>query len=245
MPDPPILIIAADDYGYWPSYNRGILKAIEREAIDSVGVMVEREHCEPEPLLETGIEIGLHLEFEGRWGRRSGKPAGNALHIQLDRFSRLFKRWPDYIDGHRNCHARPELLSHVADMAGQLKIPVRSVNRRHRELLRERGIATQDHLIGRSSPAEPLPDAALKQLDPGVTIWFTHPGYPDPDSKSSYNQAREEDLDMLISLTLRTRAGDSPLGDVRRATHREALAHVMRETARETQDLSGEELPAD
>ena len=70
-----ILVITADDYGYWPSYNRGILDAIGMGAVDCVSAMVEREHCEPEPLLETGVEIGLHIEFEGRWGPRSGPPA--------------------------------------------------------------------------------------------------------------------------------------------------------------------------
>ena len=66
------LIITADDYGYWPSYNEGILAAIEAGAIDSVSAMVDREYCDPAPLLESGVEVGLHLEFEGRWGPRSG-----------------------------------------------------------------------------------------------------------------------------------------------------------------------------
>ncbi len=73
-----MLVITGDDYGYWPSYNEGILEAIEMGGLDSVSAMVEREYCEPEPLLETGVEIGLHIEFEGRWGPRSGAPARTA-----------------------------------------------------------------------------------------------------------------------------------------------------------------------
>src|SRR5882672_6868221 len=103
--DQPRLIIAADDYGYWPSYNRGIFEAIDRGMIDSVGAMVEREHCEVAPLLESGVEIGLHIEFEGRWGSRSGNAAERSLDVQLDRFSRMFGRWPAYLDGHHHCHA--------------------------------------------------------------------------------------------------------------------------------------------
>src|SRR5262249_38202540 len=65
------LVITADDYGYWPTYNQGIIEAVEMGAVMSVGAMVEREYCDPKPLLESGVEVGLHIEFEGRWGPRS------------------------------------------------------------------------------------------------------------------------------------------------------------------------------
>jgi predicted glycoside hydrolase/deacetylase ChbG (UPF0249 family) len=220
-----ILIIAADDYGYWPSYNEGILEAIRRGVVDSVGALVERDHCDPAPLLETGIEIGLHLEFEGRWGKRSRNAAKRSLDVQLDRFTRFFHSWPAYLDGHHHCHARPELIEPVATIAKQIRVPVRSVNERHRQLLRERGIPTQDHLIGRVSPQEEHPDSALRSLDPGVTIWFLHPGYPDPDSGSSYDGAREADLDLLLRLSLLQRTGQPAWGKARRSTHTEALTH--------------------
>jgi hypothetical protein len=199
--DRPELIIAADDYGYWPSYNQGILEAIDRGMIDSVGAMVEREHCDPAPLLDTGVEIGLHLEFEGRWGARSGNAAARALDVQLDRFSRMFGSWPAYVDGHHHCHARPEMVSHVNDRAKQL---------------------------GRLSPEEPLPDPkSLEQLSPGVTIWFLHPGRPDPESGSAYDEAREEDLEMLLRLHLRERISDDPFGNAVRTTHHEAFRRVF------------------
>lgn len=228
MPEPreTRLIIAADDYGYWPSYNRGIFEAIDRGMIDAVSAMVEREHCEPEPLLASGVEIGLHLEFEGRWGRRSGKAARRALEVQLDRFARMFGRWPAYIDGHHDCHARAEMLSHIDDRAGQLGLPVRSVSADHRQLLRERGIPTEDHLIGRLSPEEPLPGKALERLLPGTTIWFVHPGRPDPESGSSYDAARQEDLELLLRLHLRERIGDKPFGEAIRSTHAEAFERL-------------------
>ena len=36
------LIISADDYGYSPAYDEGILEAAEAEAIDAVSVLVRR-----------------------------------------------------------------------------------------------------------------------------------------------------------------------------------------------------------
>src|SRR5215207_6975841 len=107
MPSERTLVITGDDYGYWPSYNDGIIEAIEMGALDCVSAMVERDYCDPKPLLERGVEIGLHIEFEGRWGPRSGAPARTALQVQLDRFVDLFGRWPSFLNGHKHCHARP------------------------------------------------------------------------------------------------------------------------------------------
>jgi predicted glycoside hydrolase/deacetylase ChbG (UPF0249 family) len=220
------LIITADDYGYWPSYNEGILAAIEAGAIDAVSAMVEREFCDPQPLLETGVEVGLHLEFEGRWGPRSGAPARTALRVQIDRFVDLFHRWPSYLDGHKHCHARPELATPVLQVAEQIKVPVRSVNPDHRQWLRERGVATPDLLLGRSRSQDPVEPVELRSLPRGVTEWMTHPGYPDPESGSEYDLGRREDLDELLRARVRERF-DTPIWgeDVRRSTHADAFAY--------------------
>jgi predicted glycoside hydrolase/deacetylase ChbG (UPF0249 family) len=212
------LVITADDYGYWPSYNQGILEAIEMGALDCVSAMVDREYCDPAPLLESGVEIGLHIEFEGRWGPRSGAPARTSLRVQLDRFVDLFGRWPSFLNGHKNCHARPELATPVFQTAQQIKAPVRSVNPDHRQWLRERGIDTQDMLIGRSDSKEPAEPAQLRDLPSGVTEWVTHPGHPDPDSGSSYDLARQEDLGLLQKLMLLARFDEPVWGDARRTT---------------------------
>ena len=125
--------------------------------------MVEREYCEPEPLLETGVEIGLHIEFEGRWGPRSGAPARTALRVQLERFGDLFGRWPSFLNGHKHCHARPELATPVFQTAQQIGAPVRSVNPDHRQWLRERDIDTPDLLIGRTESKEPAEPPEVRE----------------------------------------------------------------------------------
>jgi hypothetical protein len=87
---------------------------------------------------------------------------------------------------------------------------VRSADADHRRVLRSAGAATPDRLIGRYSEE---PDGALPvELGPvvegkgdlpgGITEWMVHPGHPDPESGSGYDQAREEDLDLLLSLCL-------------------------------------------
>jgi len=218
------LVITADDYGYWPSYNDGILTAVEAGAIDSVSAMVQREYCDPKPLLESGIEIRLHIEFEGRWGARSAAPARTSLRVQLDRFVDLFGRWPAYLDGHHHCHARPELATPVMQAAQQIGVPVRWVSRDHRQWLSERGIATPDAVVGRLDGSEPAEPPELRDLAPGITEWFTHPGYPDPESGSEYDEERREDLDAVLKLRVRARF-DTPIWEgAIRANHAQAFA---------------------
>jgi predicted glycoside hydrolase/deacetylase ChbG (UPF0249 family) len=216
------LIITADDYGYWPTYNEGILAAIEAGAIDAVSAMVDREHCDPAPLLECGVEVGLHIEFEGRWGPRSAAPARTALRVQMDRFVDLFHRWPAFLNGHRHCHARPEMATPVLQTAQQIGVPVRSVGRDHRQWLRERGVATPDLLIGRLRTHEPVEPPELRSLPRGVTEWCVHPGYPDAESGSEYDLARREDLDAVLRARVRARFDKPIWGDAVRTVHSEA-----------------------
>jgi predicted glycoside hydrolase/deacetylase ChbG (UPF0249 family) len=175
----------------------------------------------------------LHLEFEGRWGPRSGAPARTALRVQLDRFVDLFHRWPSFLNGHKHCHARPELATPVFQMAKQIRIPVRSVNQDHRQWLRERGIATNNYLIGRVRSKDPVEPPELRKLSTGVTEWMVHPGHPDPDSGSSYDLARHEDLQLLQRCMVRARYDEPVWGDAQRVAQIEAFAPERDEPAEE------------
>jgi predicted glycoside hydrolase/deacetylase ChbG (UPF0249 family) len=210
-----LLIVTADDYGYSPLYNRGILRAAREGALDAVGAMVGRGWCDPAPLLATGVEVGLHLEWDG-----AGDAEG-ALRVQLELFERLFGGRAAYLDGHHHCHAGGAMEQVVAAAAARAGLPVRSVDERHRLFLRERGVATPDRLVGRVEPGERALPAELEALPPGVTEWMVHPGEPDPQAGSAYDAARAEDLELLLSgAPVRGEGG----GEVRRASHRAALA---------------------
>jgi chitin disaccharide deacetylase len=190
----PALLITADDYGYAPSYDAGIAEAARAGAIDAVSAMVTRYAPDPEALGESGVEVGLHLELEAA-----------SLGDQLQRFEAAFDRPPAYLDGHHHCHARGARAVAVADLARERGLPVRSVDARHRRLLRCKGVATPDRLVGRLSPAEPALPGEIADLcrgdgPDGVTEWMTHPGRGDPSAGSSYDAAREEDLRLLLSL---------------------------------------------
>lgn len=216
MPENRALIISADDYGYSPRYDEGILEAVDARAVDSVSAMVTRERLDPEPLLATGVEVGLHLELapELTQGERASPRARDEALRQLDRqleaFAAAFTSPPAYLDGHRHCHAHAGLATAVAREAARGGLPVRSVDAGHRRILRREGVATPDRLVGRySEEAEGALPVELRpvvdgegELPEGVTEWMVHPGHPDPESESRYDQAREEDLDLLLSLCL-------------------------------------------
>jgi len=210
------LIITADDYGYSPGYDEGIVEAAAAGAVDSVSVMVTRGRLDTEPLLQTGVETGLHLELPLELteletaGSREREAALRALSEQLEAFESALGGPPAYLDGHRHCHAQAGLAAAVAREARRHRLPVRSIDAAHRRILRGEGVATPDRLVGRYSEE---PEGALPvelqavvdgdgELDPGVTEWMVHPGYPDRDSGSGYDRAREEDLDLLLSLCL-------------------------------------------
>jgi predicted glycoside hydrolase/deacetylase ChbG (UPF0249 family) len=201
------LIITADDYGYAPGYDDGIVEAAQAGAVDAVSAMVTRYAPAPGPLDETCVAIGLHLDLE-----RAG------MDEQLRAFERLFGRGPAYLDGHHHCHARGAPAVAVADLARARGLPVRSVDARHRRLLRCKGVATPDRLVGRLTESEPALPAEVAALiegggNEGVTEWMTHPGRAAPLPGSSYDAGREEDLRLLLEL-----ARDAGLEQIR-TTH--------------------------
>jgi predicted glycoside hydrolase/deacetylase ChbG (UPF0249 family) len=219
------LIITADDWGYSPRYNAGIEEAARAGAVDAVSALVLRDACDPAPLLECEVEVGLHLEPPESEGRGA---ALEAPRRQARMFERLFGSPPAYIDGHHHCHATLPLATAVEDLALELRVPLRAVGEDHRFRLEERGIASPDRLVGRMQECEPalprmLVEAQLAGTLPwGTTEWAVHPGRSDPDSGSSYDRGREEDLALLLRL-----ADDEMLAGAR-ATHRAALGAAAR-----------------
>jgi chitin disaccharide deacetylase len=223
----PVLIVTADDYGYMPDYDRGILEAVAAGAVDAVSAFSGPARSpDPAPLLETGVEIGLHLDgfpMSLVGGERELELMRAHVAGQLQGFEQIFGTGPAYIDGHRHCHAGGPQTDAVAEFARDRGVPVRSVGEAHRGRLRELGAMTPDHLIGRVVESDPALPAELDEggaLAEGVTEWMVHPGHADHASGSSYDAGREEDLSLLLAL------GDRDAWaarEIERRTHAEAL----------------------
>jgi predicted glycoside hydrolase/deacetylase ChbG (UPF0249 family) len=210
------LIITADDWGYSRRYNAGIEEAARAGAVDAVSAMVLRPACDPAPILECGVEVGLHLELPEATAHRE---VFDLPRRQADAFERTFGVLPAYIDGHHHCHATLPLATAAEDMAVELRVPLRAVGEDHRFRLEERGIPCPQRLVGRLDEGMPaLPRVLAEALEGealpwGATEWVVHPGRRDPEAGSSYDRGREEDLALLLRL-----AHDESLAAVR-ATH--------------------------
>jgi predicted glycoside hydrolase/deacetylase ChbG (UPF0249 family) len=213
----PALIITADDFGYSPRYDEGILEAARAGAVDAVSVLVRGGT--PGSLAQTSVEIGLHLDISSK-----RIEAMREAEEQVRRFEELFGAPPAYLDGHHHSHAAPSVAAGVGQLGRELGVPVRSVDDRHRRLLRALGVGTQDHLIGRLDQSEPVMPREIQSvldggaLPAGVTEWIVHPGHMDPGAGSRYDTGRGEDLALVLDL-----ASNQALREAR-TTHR-AAAH--------------------
>jgi predicted glycoside hydrolase/deacetylase ChbG (UPF0249 family) len=202
-PDTPHLIITADDWGYSPRYNEGILEAARVGAVDAVSAMVIRSWCDPAPLLACDVEVGLHLELPPDSEQATAR---QEPRLQAELFETAFGRPPAHIDGHHHCHAVPPLADGAEELAAELGVRVRGVSAAHRDRLRGKGIETPDRLVGRIEPSEPALPAEISSvlehgnLPYGLTEWIVHPGRPDAERGSAYDSAREEDLAVLLSI---------------------------------------------
>ncbi len=194
------LIITADDYGYSPAYDAGILKAARAGAVDAVSVMVRRGPLDVPSLLATGVEVGLHLELKPGSARA-------AAELQLDAFEAAFARRPAFLDGHHHAHAAPGIAMTVGQLAAERGLVTRSVDEGHRRLLRRLGVPTPDLLVGRLGESEPAMPPELEAMMIGewgpaarVVEWMAHPGHTDRASGSTFDAGREQDLRLLLDL---------------------------------------------
>jgi predicted glycoside hydrolase/deacetylase ChbG (UPF0249 family) len=195
----PALIITADDFGYSPRYDEGILEAARAGAVDAVSVLVRGGAVGS--LAQAKVEIGLHLDISAKRSE-----AMREAQEQVRRFEELFGAPPAYLDGHHHSHAAPSVAAGVGQLARELGAPVRSVDDRHRRLLRALGVNTQDHVIGRLDQSEPVMPPEIQSvldggaLPSGVTEWIVHPGHMDPSAGSRYDTGRGEDLALVLDL---------------------------------------------
>ncbi len=189
------LIIVADDYGYAARFNEGIGKAVEQGLATAVSVMVNRPYVEAAVLKNWPVSLGLHAEVLDM----TPDEAGQAIDEQLSKFRSLFGRGPDFLNRHKNTPVAPDLVDVFVDVAKKYQLPLRGMDRDDLMLLRERGCLVVDYFMASydKQPAEVF--AMLNNLPAGVGEFMVHPGYFDPESRSSYNRPREIELQTLLS----------------------------------------------
>jgi hypothetical protein len=116
------IVLCADDYGIAPGVSQAIRDLLERGRLSATSCMVVSPDFAAEgPLLKPFLDradIGLHLTLtldrplaslmQAAYLRRFDRQAIAAeIERQIESFSRVLGRGPDFIDGHQHVHLLP------------------------------------------------------------------------------------------------------------------------------------------
>jgi predicted glycoside hydrolase/deacetylase ChbG (UPF0249 family) len=195
------LVVNADDLGYDPEIDRGILEAHARGIVTSATAMVETPFAaDALRAAPPSLGVGLHAVLEAGASRAG---AEGALRRQLARFRALRGAGPTHLDSHKHAHARPEVLEAFAAVAAELGVPVRALDAPMREALRARGIAVADRFLGDAAlrPAWTLEALlrAIAEIGEGTTELMAHPGHAPSHARTSFGAEREVELAALCA----------------------------------------------
>ncbi|PTL84331.1 hypothetical protein DAT35_11795 [Vitiosangium sp. GDMCC 1.1324] len=215
-----VLIINADDLGYDPAVSRGVLRAMQEGIVSSASFMVNTPYSETAAREARGLPLGLHFNLTRGlpvWAAfPSGHLRGGALseplaqHLtpdeveaealaQLERLDTLLGQPATHVDVHQLLHRHPNVFEGLTRAAHTARLPVRAIDANMRRALRERGVPTNDHVIGETGAEAYWTLERLEQIlatlpEDGVIELVCHPGYMPEAVKSGYARQREVEL---------------------------------------------------
>ena len=206
------LVVNADDLGYDPEIDRGILEGHARGVVTSATAMVDTPFA-PQALRAAprGLGLGLHAVLDPKLSRAEAEAE---LLRQIERFTQLRGAPPTHLDSHKHHHAAPELLAAFATVAAARNLPVRAIDEEMRRTLRTSGVRTPDGFLGDADlrpcwTAERLA-STVAALGEGTTELMCHPGYAPSHARTSFGTEREIELRAVCDPRVRealTRAG--------------------------------------
>lgn len=224
-----IAIVNADDLGYDPEIDRGILEASERGLVTSATVLVTMPFAQAavEAARKGRLGLGLHVNLvrgkpltpspsfvqangemdESLASRADPNDVTREVHAQIDRFRSLAGMSPTHLDVHRHAHRYAPILAGILVAARDRRLPVRAIDDGMRSAVRAAGIACPDHFLGKAE-AEPWWTVdrllqAARAMPPGVTEIMCHPGYRPVSVTSRYSSQREVELASLTDPAVR------------------------------------------
>jgi predicted glycoside hydrolase/deacetylase ChbG (UPF0249 family) len=218
------LIVNADDLGYDPEIDRGILEAHARGIVGSATAMVETPFAEAAlRAAPASLAVGLHAVLDPA---ADAAAAEAALRRQLRRFLALRGELPTHLDSHKHAHAAPGPFAAVIRVAQEHRLPVRALDAAMRGALRAAGLATADAFLGDAARRPAWTEArlleALERLEEGTTELMAHPGYRPSQARTSFGVEREAELAALVSPRVRAlvRSAGLHLGSYRDVARR-------------------------
>jgi predicted glycoside hydrolase/deacetylase ChbG (UPF0249 family) len=141
-----LLVVNADDLGYDPEIDRGILEAHARGIVTSATVMVLTPFARAAlAAAPATLGIGLHAVVSAALSRAEAEAE---LGAQLARFEDLRGAAPTHLDSHKHAHAAPAILAAFTAVAVERGLPVRAIDAPMRAALRAGGVVTADRFLG-------------------------------------------------------------------------------------------------
>jgi predicted glycoside hydrolase/deacetylase ChbG (UPF0249 family) len=199
------LIVNADDLGYDPEIDRGILEAHASGIVTSATAMVETPFAaEALRAAPASLAVGLHAVLDPAGGAGEAEAA---LTRQLKRFLALRGQPPSHLDTHKHAHAAPGPFAALVRVALAHRLPVRSIDASMRAALRAAGVRTADAFLGDAGLRPAWTEArlleALGGVGEGTTELMAHPGHAPSHARTSFGSEREQELAALVSPKVR------------------------------------------
>jgi predicted glycoside hydrolase/deacetylase ChbG (UPF0249 family) len=195
-----LLVVNADDLGYDPEIDRGILEAHARGIVTAASAMVDTPFAARAfALAPPALDLGLHAVVADGL---AGAALEDDLERQLRRFAALRGGPPTHLDSHRHAHAAPGMEPVFARVAVRARLPLRAIDAGMRARLRAAGVRTTDAFLGDASAfpfwtrARLL--AALASLPAGSVELMCHPGYAPSRARTRFGAEREVELAALV-----------------------------------------------
>lgn len=237
------IVLCADDYGIAPGVSRAIRDLLERGRLSATSCMVVSPDFAAEgprlkPFLDRA-DIGLHLTLTqdrplgalmraAYLGRLDRQAIAAEIDRQVERFTSVLGRAPDFIDGHQHVHLLPAVREPVLEAAKNAGAYLRLTDEPMAAILRRRvatgkavflslmarpmarrvgqaGLRRNSSFRGARSFAESEPFRSLfrRMIEgaPAGTIVMCHPGVVDEAlaSRDPVTTTREGEYSYLLS----------------------------------------------
>ena len=200
-----LALVVADDLGYDPAIDAGILEAHRDGVVTAASALLTGPFAEGALAgAPRSLAVGLHLDLP------SGLDAPEAereIRRQLRVFEEIRGAPPVHVDGHRHVHAEPAVLDALLRVAGPLRLRIRALDPAMRDRIRAAGARASDGFLG---------DAALRPcwtpehlaavagtLPPGTTEFMLHPGHLPSHVRTGFAAEREIELAAAVDPRVR------------------------------------------
>ena len=192
----PTVLVVADDLGYDPAIDEGILEAHSRGVVTAASALVDGPFAASAlAAAPRTLAIGLHLALTPGTGEER---AEEEITRQLLRFEAIRGTPPSHLDGHRHVHAEGPVLAALLRIAGPRHLRVRALDPPMRDLIRASGARACDHFLGDAAlwpfwTPERLAKACASLPD-GTTEIMMHPGRRPTHVLTRFGPEREIEL---------------------------------------------------